>query len=1231
MKTKSSKFLKKLRYFKPIDQLSDGWSQLSLGNREWEKVYRQRWQHDKVVRTTHGVNCTGSCSWKVFVKDGIITWENQQIDYPSCGPDMPEFEPRGCPRGASFSWYVYSPLRVKYPYVRSTLLKLYREAMNKEKDPVKAWASIVENRERSSQYKAVRGKGGFIRTTTEEVNEIISASLIYTIKKYGPDRVAGFTPIPAMSMVSYAAGARFLSMLGAPMLSFYDWYADLPPASPQVWGEQTDVPESSDWYNSCYIMMWGSNVPMTRTPDAHFMTEVRYKGTKVVTVSPDYAENVKFADDWLTIHPGEDAALAQAMTHVILKEFYVEQKTDYFYDYALKYTDLPYLITLNQDGGRYVSDRFLTASDLGMPFARAEWKPAVMDEQSGKMVIPNGSIGHRWANKGQWNLQQKDEEGNAYQPRLTILGEEDGVVDITFPSFDHKGKETVSRPIPVKRVTKASGETIFVTTVFDLMLAHYGVNREGLGAAKPYGYDDENQPYTPAWQEKFTGIDRKLVIKVAREFAQNAVDTNGRSMIIMGAGINHWFNGDTIYRSILNLVLLTGAQGVNGGGWAHYVGQEKCRVPEGWGTIAFGRDWSMPPRLQNATSFYYFATDQWRYEETKMEELASPLVKRVRYRHSADYNVLAARLGWMPSYPQFNRNSIQLFEEAKKNGAQSVEDAIKYTVNELKTGKMEFAIEDPDNPVNFPRNLFVWRSNLISSSGKGHEYFLKHLLGTSNGLLGEENSSMKPTEVKWREKGAEGKLDLLVTVDFRMAGNALYSDIVLPAATWYEKHDISSTDMHPFVHPFNPAINPPWEAKTDWDTFKGMAKAFSKLAEKHLPLPVKDLVTIPLQHDTQDEIAQPFGKVADWSKGEVEPIPGLTMPRLTFVERDYKQLYEKFMALGPLAEKNPIGAHGISFSVREQYHQLKEMNGTIQNEGITHGLPSIETGRQAAEAMLTLSSATNGKVAMKAWESEEAQTGLSLKDIAQDQASVHHTFQDITIQPRKVIPTPVFTGSNKGDRRYSPFTTNIERLVPFRTLTGRQHFYLDHEIMTEYGENFPIYKPVLPEMVFAKQDQLPAQQDKEITLRYLTPHGKWNMHSTYQDNLMMLTLFRGGPHVWMSEKDAERAGIKDNDWVEVYNRNGVVAARAVTSHKMPKGTLYMYHAQDKHINTPGSNITGERGGTHNSPTKIHVKPTQLIGGYAQLSYGFNYYGPIGNQRDIYVSVRKMKEVPWLED
>lgn len=1218
-----------LKFFKPTERYSGNWSILEEKSREWENMYRQRWSHDKVVRTTHGVNCTGSCSWKVFVKNGIITWENQQIDYPSCGPDMPEFEPRGCPRGASFSWYEYSPLRVKYPYIRGKLWRMWKKALKEHSNPIDAWASIVEDPERSKSYKQARGKGGHVRVKWEDANQLISAQLIYTIKKYGPDRIAGFTPIPAMSMISYASGARFISLLGGEMLSFYDWYADLPPASPQIWGEQTDVPESSDWYNAGYLIMWGSNVPLTRTPDAHFMTEVRYKGTKVVSVAPDYAENVKFADNWLAPNPGTDAAVAQAMTHVILNEFYVERQEPMFLNYAKQYTDMPFLIMLDEHEGSLKAGRFLRASDFGDTSQHAEWKPVIFDEASDEIIVPNGTMGQRWEEDKKWNLILEREDGTVIDPALSVENHDAQWKEIVFPFFDNKGNGTFKRMIPAKKVKLADGTEQLVVTVYDLMLSQYGVKRNG-NEFEAKGYDDLESHYTPAWQEQHTGVKSSLVVQIAREFAQNSIDTKGRSMIIMGAGVNHWFNSDTIYRSILNLVVLTASQGVNGGGWAHYVGQEKCRPIEGWSTVAFAKDWQGPPRLQNATSFYYFATDQWKYEETGVDSLKSPTSGDVRYQHPADYNVLAARLGWLPSYPQFNKNSLKFAEEAKQQGKTTNEEIVKHAVKQVTSGETKFACEDPDAPENFPRSLFVWRSNLISSSAKGQEYFMKHLLGTHNGLLSQPNEDDKPEEMVWRDE-VEGKLDLLVALDFRMTATPMYADVVLPAATWYEKTDISSTDMHPFIHPFNPAVDPLWESRSDWDIYRSLAKTFSEMSKTHLPGVHKDVVTAPLAHDSVNEIAQPYGVIRDWKKGEIEAIPGKTMPNFAVVERDYTQIYDKYVTLGPNLAKGKVGAHGVNFSVAEEYEELKQINGMYSDDSIKNGLPKLHTARHAANAILNVSSATNGTVSQRAWEAAEQDTGVELKDISADRAAEKLTFPNITAQPREVIPTPVFPGSNKMGRRYSPFTTNIERLVPFRTLTGRQHFYIDHEIFLQFGEALPVFKPTLPPMVFGAKDKKIIGGQDSLVLRYLTPHGKWNIHSMYQDNLHMLTLFRGGPTVWINNEDASENDIQDNDWLEVYNRNGVVTARAVVSHKMPRGTMFMYHAQDKHINVPGSEITKERGGSHNAPTRIHVKPTQMVGGYAQLSYGFNYYGPIGNQRDVYVAVRKMKEVKWLED
>lgn len=312
-----SHFLDRLRYFTTTrPRFSDGHGAVTDEDRKWEDGYRLRWQHDKIVRSTHGVNCTGSCSWKVYVKGGIVTWETQQTDYPRTRPDMPNHEPRGCSRGASYSWYLYSANRLKHPLVRSALVKLWRER-RRTLAPVDAWRSIVDDDEARRSYQSRRGLGGFVRASWDEVDEIVAAANVHTVERHGPDRVVGFSPIPAMSMVSYAAGSRYLSLIGGVCLSFYDWYCDLPPASPQTWGEQTDVPESADWYNSTFIMMWGSNVPQTRTPDAHFLVEARYRGTKVVSVFPDYSEGAKFGDLWLHPKQGTDAALALAMGHVI--------------------------------------------------------------------------------------------------------------------------------------------------------------------------------------------------------------------------------------------------------------------------------------------------------------------------------------------------------------------------------------------------------------------------------------------------------------------------------------------------------------------------------------------------------------------------------------------------------------------------------------------------------------------------------------------------------------------------------------------------------------------------------------------------------------------------------------------------------------------------------------------------------------------------------------------------
>ncbi|CAI0756505.1 nitrate reductase subunit alpha [Serratia proteamaculans] len=1241
-----SKFLDRFRYFKQLAEPFSGEHGQTLNtNRDWEDGYRSRWQHDKIVRSTHGVNCTGSCSWKIYVKNGLVTWETQQTDYPRTRPDLPNHEPRGCPRGASYSWYLYSANRLKYPLMRKRLIKLWREAKALHSDPVDAWGSIVSDAEKSKSYKVARGRGGFVRSSWQEVNELIAASNVYTAKIFGPDRIIGFSPIPAMSMVSYAAGARYLSLIGGTCLSFYDWYCDLPPASPMTWGEQTDVPESADWYNSSYIIAWGSNVPQTRTPDAHFFTEVRYKGTKTVAVTPDYAEVAKLCDQWLNPKQGTDSAMALAMGHVMLKEFHLDREVGYFRDYVRRYTDMPMLVLLEpREEGHYAAGRLLRAADLVDGLGQEnnpEWKTVAIDQRSGELVAPQGSIGFRWGEQGKWNLEQRaGEDQQEVELQLSLLGAHDEVAEVGFPYFggiksggaesEHFNSvaldEILLHKLPVKRLRLADGSEALVTSVYDLTLANYGLER-GLDDANCATDYDDVKAYTPAWAEQITGVSRHNIIRIAREFADNAEKTHGRSMIIVGAGVNHWYHMDMTYRGLINMLIFCGCVGQSGGGWAHYVGQEKLRPQTGWLPLAFGLDWQRPPRHMNSTSFFYNHSSQWRYETVGTEELLSPLADKTRFGGSLiDLNVRAERMGWLPSAPQLGANPLHLAAQAKAAG----QSPLDFTVEGLKKGSLNFAAEQPDNPQNFPRNLFVWRSNLLGSSGKGHEYMLKYLLGTENGIQGKDlgqQGGAKPEEVEWLDNGGEGKLDLVVTLDFRMSSTCLYSDIVLPTATWYEKDDMNTSDMHPFIHPLSAAVDPAWDSKSDWEIYKGIAKAFSEVCVGHLGQET-DVVTLPIQHDSAAELAQPYG-VKDWKKGECDLIPGKTAPHIMVVERDYPAIYERFTSLGPLLDKLGNGGKGISWNTQTEVDFLKKLN-YVKTEGPAAGRPKIETAIDAAEVILALAPETNGQVAVKAWDALGKMTGRDHRHLALNKEDEKIRFRDIQAQPRKIISSPTWSGLEDEHVSYNACYTNVHELIPWRTISGRQQLYQDHEWMRAFGESLLVYRPPIDTRAAQPLLNQKPNGNKEKALNFLTPHQKWGIHSTYSDNLLMLTLSRGGPIVWMSEDDAKDLGIEDNDWIEAFNANGALTARAVVSQRIPAGMTMMYHAQERIVNIPGSEITSQRGGIHNSVTRVCPKPTHMIGGYAQLAYGFNYYGTVGSNRDEFVVVRKMNRIDWLD-
>ena len=503
--------------------------------------------------------------------------------------------------------------------------------------PVLAWADIQNDPERRRRYQQARGKGGLVRVDLGGGQRDDRGRPRAHHQDLRPRPRRRFLTDPGdVDGLAMPPDRGSYKLIGGAMTSFYDWYADLPVASPQVFGDQTDVPESGDWWDAAYLMMWGSNVPITRTPDAHWMAEARYRGAESGRGEPGLRRQhqVRRRVDAVRA-PAPTArwpwrwATSSSRNAMCATRFRPSPTT------SRRYTDLPFLIKLDERGDMLVPGKFLTGGrSSARPCENAAFKPALFDEATGNVVVPHGSLGFRYGEDGvgKWNLDLGTSD-----PALSVRTREPRRMRrrarIDLPSFDTVDGDGHDRARAVSRY--AASASICLHRVRPDARPIRG-RATGPARRMATGYDDATQQNTPAWQEAITGVSAAQAIRVAREFAHNAEESGGRSMIIMGGGICHWFHSDAIYRAVLALLMLTGSMGRNGGGWAHYVGQEKVRPLTGFQTMAMATDWTRPPRQVPGASYWYAHTDQWRYDGYGADKLASPVGRRQVRRQAHD-------------------------------------------------------------------------------------------------------------------------------------------------------------------------------------------------------------------------------------------------------------------------------------------------------------------------------------------------------------------------------------------------------------------------------------------------------------------------------------------------------------------------------------------------------------------------------------------------------------------
>ncbi|MBI2060958.1 MAG: molybdopterin-dependent oxidoreductase [Nitrospirae bacterium] len=443
----------------------------------WQDLYRTKWSWDKIVKGTHlRTDCIAACSWDLYVRDGVVIREEQNTIYPQTNPDTPDFNPRGCNKGACYSDLTYAPSRIKYPLKR-----------------------VGE-----------RGSGRWKRISWDEALTEIADKLIDTCAKHGSDTVVYDHGTTQIDMGPDTAGEiRLFALMGTTMLDSWAGVGDLPMGVVQTLGLYNMDGTSDDWFNSDYIIAWIGNPAYTRIPEYHFMAEARYKGARVVHISPDLNATAIHADRWVNVNPGTDAAFGLGLAHIIIKENLFKA------DVIKEQTDLPLLV-------RSDTGKLLRGSDLSKRGRDTEY--FMWDTRKNRPASAPGVEGNPKPVHDKLSVTKAIQALGSRHFYSIRLGDLDPALEGSFA------------------VTLKGGESVAVRPVFELL-------KERLA------------PYTPEHVQSITGIHPNTTVAMAREVAAAK-----SAMIFMSWGACKHYHSDLMQRAALLVLALTGNFGKPGAG-----------------------------------------------------------------------------------------------------------------------------------------------------------------------------------------------------------------------------------------------------------------------------------------------------------------------------------------------------------------------------------------------------------------------------------------------------------------------------------------------------------------------------------------------------------------------------------------------------------------------------------------------------------------------------------------